>query len=243
MKLFAQATCNRCGQCCLRGGPVLMRRDAVLLEERSLLPQALVCLRPGEWVRDDVRRALYQQTEERLKLTGAGGGTHPWRCQHLRMREGSAECAAYLRRPAQCAALFCQDTASMEKLLAEDKPLSRSAALDALSRRLPPSAEIALWQEVVMAHEEQNPVRPALELAAALGFAPPGGDGEGRPPLDGIAHADAVKRLVLAVRTDAAFRELCTERAGIPTALLPFLLGRPLSALLAEVGLHPVDRS
>lgn len=94
-----------------------------------------------------------------------------------------------------------------------------------------------------MAHEEQNPVRPALELAAALGFAPPGGDGEGRPPLDGIAHADAVKRLVLAVRTDAAFRELCTERAGIPTALLPFLLGRPLSVLLAEVGLHPVDRS
>ena len=243
MQPLAQAACKRCGQCCLRGGPVLVRRDAVLLEEGSLFPQALVCLRPGEWVRDDVRRALYQQPEERLKLAGAGGGRHPWRCQYLRMREGRAECNAYRRRPAQCAALFCQDTASLEKLLAEDSPLSRAAALDALSRRLPPRKEIALWREVVAAHEEQNPVRPALELAAAPGFAPPGGEGEGRSPLDGAARADAVERLALAARTDAAFRELCAERAGIPASLLPFLLGRPLSALLAEVGLHPVDRS
>ena len=44
-----------------------------------------------------------------------------------------------------------------------------------------------------------------------------------------------------AARTDAAFRELCVERAGIPAAMLPFLLGRSIKDLLAEVGLKPAQ--
>ena len=90
-------------------------------------------------------------------------------------------------------------------------------------------------------------MRPALELAEALGFAPHGGRGlqvERETPaaasLEGAARAEALARLAEAARTDAAFRELCVERAGIPRAILPFLLGRPLEHLLAEVGL-PAD--
>ncbi len=40
------------------------------------------------------------------------------------------------------------------------------------------------------------------------------------------------------VRYDAAFRELCVTRGGVPASALPFLLGRPLTVLLAEVGLR-----
>ena len=40
------------------------------------------------------------------------------------------------------------------------------------------------------------------------------------------------------VRYDAAFRELCATRGRVPARVLPFLLGRPLAALLWDVGLR-----
>ena len=55
-------------------------------------------------------------------------------------------------------------------------------------------------------------------------------EGERQNLIDGINKA---------VCTEAAFRELCVERAGVPAAMLPFLLGRSMADLLAEVGLRP----
>jgi len=52
-----------------------------------------------------------------------------------------------------------------------------------------------------------------------------------------------VAELGEAARMDAAFRELCVERAGVPRAMLAFLFGRSVKDLLAEVGLKPVSGS
>ena len=97
------ASCRRCGTCCLRGGPTLMLSDTALLVSGTLTLESLVCLRAGEWARDDSRKALRPLEGERIKIAGPGGRVHPWRC--LYYREGVG-CGIYMQRPAQCAALF-----------------------------------------------------------------------------------------------------------------------------------------
>ena len=81
-----------------------MLSDAALLVSGTLTLEALVCLRAGEWARDDSRKALRPLEGERLKIAGPGGRVHPWRCRYY--REG-AGCGIYEQRPAQCTALFC----------------------------------------------------------------------------------------------------------------------------------------
>ena len=45
--------CRRCGRCCELGGPGLLRDDAPLLSSGALKPEMLVCLRRGQWARQD----------------------------------------------------------------------------------------------------------------------------------------------------------------------------------------------
>ncbi len=241
--------CRRCGACCLRGGPTLMLGDAALLVSGTLTLESLVCLRAGEWARDDARKALRPLEGERIKIAGPGGKVHPWRCRYYREGVG---CGIYAQRPAQCAALFCMDTGPLEALLASTSHLGRYAALNALAEGIPgfstlSNATRALLPDLVSAHEEQVSVRAVLELADRLGFFPPEGHGlavercaEQAPP-EGDERKRAVAELGEAARMDAAFRELCVERAGVPAAMLPFLLGRSVRELLAEVGLRPVS--
>lgn len=241
-------SCRRCGTCCLRGGPTLMVGDIALLVSGALTLDALVCLRAGEWARDDSRSALRPLEGERIKVAGAGGKAHPWRCRYYREGHG---CGIYAHRPAQCAALFCMDTGPLEALLASTKHLGRFGVLNALKGGIPgfermSAAAVALLPDLVSAHEEQISVRETLQLADRLGFYPPQGHGlvvERSPghedPLEGREQEQAVAELGETARTDAAFRELCVERAGVPAAMLPFLLGRSIRELLAEVGLKP----
>ena len=244
--------CRRCGTCCLQGGPTLMERDVALLTGGVLALEAVVSLRAGEWARDDVRQLLAPLENERIKVAGLGGSAHPWRCRYY---ADGAGCTVYGQRPAQCAALYCTDTGPLERLLAAEAPLSRAVALQALAAVpvLPGFPDLrastrAILADMAAVHEEQSPVRPVLELAARLGYLPRGGRGvrvAATPPP--LRHADeqrdALAQISEAARIDAAFRELCQERADLPGALLPFLLGRPLTDLLAEVGLRPAEEA
>lgn len=242
------ASCRRCGTCCLLGGPTLMVSDTALLVSGALTLDALVCLRAGEWARDDSRKALRPLEGERIKIAGPGGRVHPWRC--LYYREGVG-CGIYTQRPAQCEALFCMDTGPLEVLLAKGRHMGRFAALNVLSGGIPGFSDlnasaIAILPDLVSAHEEQVSVREVLELADRLGFYPAQGHGLAvertaghETPLEGREREQAVAELGEAARIDAAFRELCVERGGIPAAILPFLLGRSIRDLLAEVGLKP----
>jgi len=247
-----EPSCQRCGTCCLLGGPTLMVGDAALLVGGTLTLESLVCLRAGEWARDDSRKALRPLEGERIKVAGLGGRVHPWRCRYYREGVG---CGIYEHRPAQCEALFCMDTGPLEALLASGRHLGRFAALNALRGGIPgfagvSAAVFALLPDLVSAHEEQVSVLEVLQLADRLGFYPQQGHGlavERSPghenPLEGSEREQAVAELGEAARTDAAFRELCVERAGVPAAMLPFLFGRSVRELLAEVGLKPAAGS
>ncbi len=240
-------SCRRCGTCCLRGGPTLMLQDIALLVSGTLTLESLVCLRAGEWTRDDARKALRPLEGERIKIAGPGGRVHPWRCRYYQEGVG---CGIYQQRPAQCEALFCMDTGPLEALLAGAPHLGRYAALNALAEGIPgfsgvSKATVGLLPDLVSAHEEQVSVRAVLEMADRLGFFPPEGQGLAvehygeQAPLEGTEREQAVAELGEAARMDAAFREICVERAGVPASMLPFLFGRTVRDLLAEVGLKP----
>ena len=235
--------CRRCGMCCLRGGPTLMVDDASRLVNGALTLDSLVCLRKGEWARDDVRGGLRPLEQEHIKVAGLGGQAHPWRCRYY--RDGSG-CAIYAQRPVQCSALFCMDTSPLVDLLSGTPLMDRAEAFRILSdeAHLPgfPALDAgtrALLPDLMAAHEEQSPAAPVLEAAARLGFAPQGVQVHDAGAMDAEERQAVLAHLGEAVRTEAAFRQLCVERAGVPEAILPFLLGRALRDLLVEVGLRP----
>ena len=119
--------CRRCGRCCELGGPGLLRDDAPLLSSGALRPEMLVCLRRGQWARQDgMGGGLAQLENEMLKLAGTGKAPHPWQC--LAYAPGTG-CTIYDRRPVQCGVLFCEDTRPLEALLRDVPALDRRAAI------------------------------------------------------------------------------------------------------------------
>ena len=201
--------CRRCGRCCELGGPGLLRDDAPLLSSGSLKPEMLVCLRRGQWARQDgMGGGLAQLENEMIKLAGTGKAPHPWQC--LAYAPGTG-CTIYDQRPVQCGVLFCEDTRPLEALLRDVSALDRRAAIALLPL---PDVQRRLWEELVQAHEEACDVRQYFALLDM-------GDREAAAAME---------------RYDAAFRQLCVERGALTAAELPFLLGQPLRDLPRNEG-------
>jgi Fe-S-cluster containining protein len=200
-------SCQACGECCRKGGPLVHREDRILVDEGVLPPAALVTLRAGELARDDVRGELAPLPEEAIKLAGSGG---LWSCLYL--NAVSSACSIYAKRPAQCRALFCEDSSALAAMYEQGR-LTRADVLPLLHPD---------WLPLARAHE--------AECAWAR-----------LAPLALRAHRDVEAGQVLleAVRFDHAFRELAAERAAVPADALPLLFGRPLGAMLADFGLAP----
>ena len=135
--------CRRCGRCCELGGPGLLRDDAPLLSSGALKPEMLVCLRRGQWARQDgMGGGLAQLENEMIKLAGTGKAPHPWQC--LAYAPGTG-CTIYERRP----------------VLRDVPALDRRAAIALLPL---PDAQRRLWEELVQAHEEACDVRQYFVL-------------------------------------------------------------------------------
>ncbi len=218
--------CRRCGTCCRLGGPVLHGEDlarVLPLGEKGVEGFGLadlLTLRKGELARDDVAGTLTPLEVECVKIAPPAGAAD-WRCRFLdRETEGpfrqNALCRIHSRRPAQCRALLCTDTRNIAALYARDR-VTREDLLRAVDAPL-------AWREVPEAHEESCSLKIVTDLAREV----PEGDTPCR-------EADELMRLL---RFDEAFRRLCVERGHVPPEYLPFLLGRPLVALLAGFGLR-----
>lgn len=206
---IAQLGCTACGTCCRKGGPVLHRTDAALVERQILPFAALVTLRAGELTFDPVTSRLLPLEEEVLKLAGSGAEQAPWQCVFL---EGESLCRIYADRPAQCRSLFCQDTSALEELYKQGR-LTRA---DILGLPHVPAG----WRELALAHEEDCNLRMLVPFARQA-----------------LTDSDAAEHLLEALRFDTAFRELCLEKAHVPAEVLPCLLGRPLTEFLSSFGL------
>lgn len=213
-----QKDCDGCGQCCRKGGPLLHRQDVALVARGHIPFTALVTLRAGELARDDVAERLIPLEEEGVKLAGTGEAGAVWRCV---FHNADNSCATYHHRPAQCRALYCRDTSELASMYDTDRA-TRAQVL----RHAP-----AGWWDLAEAHEEQCALRPLVPLAARI---------ESHQGLCGEEEF-AARTLLETVRFDMAFRELSMEKAAVPEAALPCVLGRPITVFLRSLGLEVVS--
>jgi len=203
------AACTRCGECCRKGGPALHREDAALFTGENALDLChVVTLRAGEPAFDQVRGRVLPLAAEILKIKGSGEG---WTCAFFDTAKSA--CALYDRRPAECRALFCQDTGALAEMYEKNR----------LTRRdLLPKGHGVL--AVMAEHEALVPPARIAPLAAALRAG-------GQEALDAEAE---LSRMALA---DQAFRTSLADRAGIAPAYHDFFFGRGIGALFCAAGL------
>ncbi|NCC25148.1 MAG: YkgJ family cysteine cluster protein [Deltaproteobacteria bacterium] len=133
----ATSSCLQCGTCCRRGGPALHAADLGLVQDGSILLEALVCFRPGERVLDNVQGGLKHLDRDLLKIRGL---SEPGPCLHF--DQISSSCTIYGHRPLECRILECWNTEPMLEVYEQDR-LSRTDILTAGSAL----AEMAIWHE------------------------------------------------------------------------------------------------
>ena len=203
------ATCRRCGTCCRKGGPALHVQDLPLFQGEGALDLSLiVTLRPGEWALDQPRGRVLPLAAEVLKLCGDASGQG---CALL--DQATSACTLYKRRPAECRALSCRDTAALAAMYEKGR-LTRADLLPVGHGLLAVLAE----------HEALVPATRIRPLAYALCSG-------GQEALDA---EEALTRMAL---SDRAFRKGLAERAHVGPELHDFLLGRDIGVLFAAAGL------
>jgi len=112
--------CDRCGTCCLGGGPALHKEDAELLKNKIIGRESLVSIRKGEPViHPGQNRPVWSPTEI-IKLKGKPS---EWTC--IFYDGNNSSCLIYQNRPIECVLLKCWDTAELHEIAGRDL-LSRS---------------------------------------------------------------------------------------------------------------------
>lgn len=169
----------------------------------------LVTLREGEPVYENVAGRLMGLDQEMVTIRGSGGTDNPFACVFL---DGTARaCRIHASSPAECRALFCEDTSVLEAMYREDR-LTRADLVDTGG---------GLW-EIITFHEESFPAAEAVGLARAASK----GDACAAGPLHDLVAAEA------------DFRRLFLDRTGAPPEELDFYFGRPLAVVCAALGVR-----
>ncbi|EGB16011.1 protein of unknown function UPF0153 [Pseudodesulfovibrio mercurii] len=201
--------CRRCGQCCRSGGPALHVQDLPLIQDGTIPLADIVTLRAGEWVFDQPAQNVVPLETEMLKIKGRDGG---WTCIYLSPE--SNLCAVYATRPAECEALFCEDTGPLQAMYARDR-LTRA---DLLPEGHP-------LRELMAEHDRRCDPRRMEALAQAARE----GDREA---------GESLKEMVV---YDMELRRLVPEKSGMAPELNDFLFGRPLRVLLGAMNVKVYD--
>ena len=103
--------CERCGTCCLKGGPTLHIEDQELLQQNSIDRESLITIRKGEPVYFFEQNRPEWIKAELIKLKGLHG---EWSC--IFYGKNSSSCSIYQHRPLECIVLKCWDTAELEAI-------------------------------------------------------------------------------------------------------------------------------
>lgn len=103
--------CDRCGTCCLKGGPALHIEDKELLMQNLIERGALITIRRGEPVFSlDENRTEWARSE----LVKLKGKNTEWSCLFYDREKFS--CSIYQHRPLECILLKCWDTFELEAI-------------------------------------------------------------------------------------------------------------------------------
>lgn len=183
-RISKRTFCERCGTCCIKGGPALHEPDLRLIEAGILTYGMLYTLRAGELVREQVKGGLAPLAEEIVKIRGVG--ENRWTCM-LYDDEGKA-CTIYEERPEECRTFNCwapEDLAAMY----ETGRLTRAGIVAAGSA----------LADLVAEHEARAPYAEIEPLAYA---ALDGDDGAASALADKVVW-DAAFRSAFAEKTGA----------------------------------------
>jgi len=206
------AACRRCGTCCQKGGPALHCEDRGLVEAGTIPLKVLYTLRPGEWVRDNVRGGLCQATDDVIKIKGQPDST---RCRFLNEVDHN-RCVIYEYRPTECRVLKCWVPGPLERMYNTER-LTRKDLLSQTDK---------MW-ELVADHENQCAYRHLDRY---------------REDLMRERHTSAAVRGVLEmIRYDQQLRRVMAEKTQLNTEIMDFLFGRPLLQSLAAFEIRLVQ--
>ena len=111
----SQKECNRCGKCCIKGGPTLHKKDKDLVVSGFLHPRDLILFRCYETAFDPSSGKLISLDTELIKIRGKNDVGE---CKFYNKEE--AGCTIYEKRPLECVMLKCWDTSDIEKILLKD---------------------------------------------------------------------------------------------------------------------------
>lgn len=205
--------CQRCGTCCLQGGPALHSADMELLRAGHLHLDDLITIRRGELAFQPMSVKPEAVTQEFLKLKGKGG---TWCCSFY--DEDTKGCLRYEHRPQACRILDCRHEEPLLALVGQDL-LTRFNCIDQDSPLL----------SMVQQHEEACPCPDLLDLGRAM-------ENGGLPP-------ESLAGLEERVNQDLAYRGRVTAMTGLTLAQELFYFGRPLFQLLQPLGINAVNTS
>lgn len=190
-------TCQRCGNCCMRGGPALHEPDVEFVRDGVLPLSGLYTIRPGERAYDNVGGGLFLVTRDIVKIKSKTGSA-----ECLFYDPEASACRIYESRPLECRLQACWDTSALEGAYA-DMRLSRRAIL-----------ENAQWIcEMIDAHDEQCHFEKIRQLVAERDE----GDRSATAALNGIINYDAQFRR-LAVEKGQVPEETLAFLFGRPLA-------------------------
>lgn len=202
-------TCQRCGTCCLKGGPALHAADAVLFSGQDALDlSVIVTYRAGEPLHDQVQERVLALKHELLKLRSKPSSQACVFYEHK-----TRACGLYQRRPEECRVLSCRETSALAAMYDKDR-LRRSDLL--------PGGHPIL--AVLAEHETLVPVARIAPLAECF-------------RAGGQEAKDAEAELVRMALADQAFRKNLASHAGIGPEYHDFFFGRGAAALFFAAGL------
>ena len=205
--------CDRCGTCCIEGGPALHQEDSPLLQNNFLNPAHLITVRTGEPVFSPSAGNPEPAQSEIIKIKGRG---IEWTC--LFFQEEDATCAIYEHRPLECSLLKCWETADLEKV----------AGLNLLSRY-----DIIAPQDPVLpfirTHNEQCSLEELALILSAV--------------KSENSQSQAVDDLTRLVNADMAIRAQAWAKLHFSLDLELFFFGRPLFIILGQFGIEAHEKN
>jgi len=204
-----KSCCDRCGACCLQGGPALHRQDLPLLQDGFLAVTDLITIRRGEMAYQPAADTPSLVESEFLKVAGLPGS---WTCRFY--DEPAHSCTIYGHRPVACGLFDCTAPEAILQIVGKDL-LTRFDCVD----RDDPLAAAA------RKHEQRCPC-PDLSAVAK------------RLHKGSRERTCLLAELTPLVNTDLSFRRTIEAQFSLTLAEELFWFGRPLFQLLQPLGVQ-----
>ncbi|MBI4688846.1 MAG: YkgJ family cysteine cluster protein [Nitrospirae bacterium] len=199
--------CNRCGTCCMKGGPTLHKEDRKLFIAGHIGYQHLITLRKGEPAYTPITEKIEPVKEEIVRIAGKD---KTWEC--LFYNKKNASCSIYLQRPLECRLLECRDTSKLISVIGKNT----IARADLIASKDP-------ILKIIKEHEKECPVRKVNDLISKLSKAKD--------------KSKILGKLTFLIQKDMELRGQAVSEFGLSLQTELFYFGRPLFKLLIAAGI------